>query len=131
MKEEEKRFLDTDPDATCVLHLYAQKAPGGEAYMVGSFEGLSRLRDLLDFMIRCQPVGKANFFTADGQSFQLRISMASEGESEALALPYSKNRSRVSKPYHITPDRLVRENAAIYTVCPAPNHQTASIPLED
>ncbi|MGK9450255.1 hypothetical protein ACSSZE_03180 [Acidithiobacillus caldus] len=118
MKEEENRFLDTDPDAPCVLHLYAQKEPGGEAYLVGSFEGLSRLRALLDYMIRCRPVGKGNFVTADGQDFQLRISMASEGESKALALPYSKNRSRVSKSYHITPNRLVRENAAIYTVCP-------------
>ena len=107
-------FPHTDPDRSCVLHMYAQEEPNGSAYIVANLDGLIRLRDLLTQVIEHGPIGQGAFLAADDHGFRLCVSLATESEAICLVLPYTgEGWQSASKRFRIFPDILFDQNRAV------------------
>lgn len=72
------------------LHIYAQGNPHDEVYIVGTYEALTNLRDLIRIALSdegCQ--SKGEFFCADGESYQTHIKVMEHSDLVNKELPYA------------------------------------------
>lgn len=81
------------------LHIYAQECERDEAFIVGSRESLTRLRDSIDTALANKAVGKssdalAEFFAADGEGYDLTIKVVPSVVENDLLLPYAESVGR-------------------------------------
>ena len=82
-----------------VLHLYAQECEHDEAFVVGSRESLTRLRDTIDRALANKASHKssdalAEFFAADGEGFDLYVKVVPASVEMQLQLPYAESIGR-------------------------------------
>lgn len=77
------------------LHLYAQECEHDNAYIVGSRESLTKLRNAVDEALANKAQHKssdalAEFFAADGEGYGLYVKVVPGAVETRLQLPYAE-----------------------------------------
>lgn len=70
------------------LHIYAQEIWHDEAYIAGEREALTILRDAIDDALK-KGTSSAQFFTSDGEGFDVQIVVADEPTMNKMMVPYT------------------------------------------
>lgn len=81
------------------LHLHAQQFEHDDAYVVGTRESLTRLRDAIDVALANKAQHKssdalAEFFTSDGEGYDLYVKVVPVTIETQLQLPYAESIGR-------------------------------------
>ena len=81
------------------LHIYAQHDCHGDAFIMGSHEALTKLRDIIDLHLKTAlPVGDDSFVTKDGEGYTIMIDSVNPECFEQLKLPYTSFEYDFSSP---------------------------------
>ncbi|OUI98766.1 hypothetical protein HK15_13005 [Acetobacter orientalis] len=84
-------WKDTDD----ILHIIAQPEQHGDAHILGTKEGLTRLRDAIDAAINTpNQTHKATEMTNDGEGFYALVQCVSADRVEALPLGYTDSHAK-------------------------------------
>jgi len=80
--------------------VHAQQFEHDDAYLVGTRESLTRLRDTIDAALGNKAQGKssdslAEFFTADGEGYDLYVKVVPSSVELGLQLPYAEPLDKV------------------------------------
>jgi hypothetical protein len=73
---------------TNILHVYGQRMPHTEAWVVGDLEGLQRLKAAVERAI-AEGSGVAHAFVEDGEGYPLLVIQATDDKLEKLVMPYT------------------------------------------
>lgn len=85
----------------CELHLYAQSQWHSPAYIAGDREALMRLRHVITLALGdIDYQAKAEFFTNDGEGYQLYIKMMPSEWMENVQLPYTDVEVQDESKFH-------------------------------
>ena len=80
-----------DQNATdAVLHIIAQRAQHDDAHIVGTRDGLTRLRDAIEHALtHTNSTSKDEFFNNDGEGYFALIRCISEDDVDTIPLGYT------------------------------------------
>lgn len=87
------------------LHIYASPCPHGDAFIVGDYEGLARLKDTIEYILQqrddsARHLRSFDAFTNDGEGFTCRVALLPDGELEALSPVYTDEIERSDREVH-------------------------------
>lgn len=98
---------------TGLLHIYGQEFEHGEAFLVGSLEGLLELADAIRRALTGEGRGTCRAFAADGEGYEVHVVRQSERIADPawvkLKLPYTAETARHRPDGVVTPDELIRK----------------------
>lgn len=91
----------SQPENTALVHLYAQEIWNDDAYIIGTEDGLKKLRDAIDEALKDGHMQQVDLYTADGSEYTANIVLNNENPTskawKKLKLPYTDELAQEAK----------------------------------
>lgn len=94
------------------LHIYAQEIWHDEAYIAGTPEALTLLRDAIDAALKTG-TGRAECFVCDGEGYRIEVVATDDEKMDKMAVPYTDQAARASAGDNFGPWSLLRPNVKV------------------
>lgn len=91
------------------MHIFAQDAWHGTAFIAGEQSDLLELRDAIDHAL-AENVVKITSFTNDGEGYDIFVIQTSTTQIDKLPLPYSSDYAKDSREDRVSCFDLIKEN---------------------
>jgi len=78
---------------TKTLHIFAQQSWHEEAFLIGTKEALTAVRDAINMALR-DGESSASAFAADGEGYDIIVRVVDESVMNKLALPYTSETAK-------------------------------------
>lgn len=94
------------------LHIYGQTIWHDEAYIAGTPEALSLLRDAIDEALRTGS-GKAECFVCDGEGYRVDVVATDDENMDKMAVPYTDQIAEAPAGNNFGPWSLLHQRTAL------------------
>jgi hypothetical protein len=94
------------------LHIYSQEIWHDEAYIAGTHEALTLLRDAIDAALKTG-TGRAECFVCDGEGYRIEVVATDDEKMDKMAVPYTDPNARASAGDNFGPWSLLRPNVEL------------------